>query len=219
MKTKQPNLATILITSVVSLVSASCTTTRQEQTYAPPRVIDRIASGSANPDWASGARPFYEEAGQMNYISTMLMSGDARPEACNNAAADLGRVQILRQLKDNLTASGQLTEANTVSDPGVESLIAFLAQGKLSGVRVTGRYWEKREESDSNSSRVLKLFCATKITITRSLLDEQLRAALGGSGNPEIRRKLLDAQKGFLDGIADQSIEHQQVITNKNGDN
>lgn len=205
----EPNnihLFRVIITVLVLVNASSCTTTSiTQKAYDPPKVVDRIGSVQVTPEWASGAQPFFEEAGQVTFVNTLSMSGDSRPEACNNAAADSGRAQILRQVKDHLTTSGQLSDASASSDPGVESLMAFLSQGKLSGVKITGRYWERREESDAGAKRVLRLFCATKVSIAKGLLEEQLRAAISGSGNPEIRQKLLDAQKGFLESIGDEA--------------
>lgn len=162
----------LAIALVIGIALSSCTTTGiTQKPYDPPKVVDRIGSGKVTPDWASGEQPFFEESGQVTFVNTFSMSGDSRPEACNNAAADSGRAQILRQVKDHLTTSGQLSDVSSSSDPGVESLMAFLAQGKLLGVKVTGRYWERREESDASANRVLRLFCATKVSIAKSLLE------------------------------------------------
>jgi hypothetical protein len=137
------------------------------------------------------------------------MSGDARPDACNSAAGDIGRGEILRQIKDNISISGQLSESSASSDPATESLLAFLSQRSLSGVNVGARYWERREESDSAGIRVLRVFCATKVAISKSLLKRQIRDAIDGApgGNPEIRAKLQKAQESFFDNLAGGSSD------------
>ena len=196
-------LLSVLSLAVVYVMTACVTSGPLQPEYEPSQVIERIGSESETPEWASGAKPFYEEAGDVLFISTITMSGDARPEACSRAAADTGRVEILRQIHDNLTSSGQFEEVSATADPAVETLIAFLSQGKLSGLKVTARYWERREESDATGMRVLRLHCAAKVAMKKSLLESQLRAAIGHSGgNAEVRAKLLDAQKQFLDDIA-----------------
>ena len=63
------------------------------------------------------------------------------------------------------------------------------------------KYWEKVEESDSSGSRVLRIRCAAKVGIAKAQLAEQLRAATGTSGNAEMRAKLLEQQKQFIDGL------------------
>ena len=176
--------------------------------YQVSRVLERIGQAKEAPPWASGETTFYEERSDINYIETVTMSGNARPEACNHAAADLGRVQILRQIKDAITSSGQVVESTGTTDPAVERLMAFLSQGQLSGVKLVARYWERREESDASGNRVLRIVCASKVAIPRILLETQLRVATNGdtAGNPDIRQKLLDAQKSFLD-----SLNHNQA--------
>ena len=201
-------VGTILITTLfLGCISA----TNNQPEYLPSRVLERIAQSTQSPGWASGAMTFYEDRGDINYIETVTMSGNARPEACNHAAADLGRVQILRQIRDAITSSGQVVESAVTADPAVERLMAFLSQGQLSGVKLVGRYWERREESDASGNRVLRVLCASKIAIPRSLLEAQLRAATNGgaAGNPEIRQKLLDAQKAFLDNISQADRQAQ----------
>jgi hypothetical protein len=70
-------------------------------------------------------------------------------------------------------------------------------------VKTVERYWEKRVESNSSGTRELKLACAAKMGIEKGVLEKQLRDALSGGmqGNPEIRQKLLNAQKDFIDNF------------------
>ena len=73
----------------------------------------------------------------------------------------------------------------------------------MSGAKVSERYWEKFEESDASRNRVLKIRCAAKVAISKALLDQQIRKATETNAtNPEIRKKLLEGQKAFLDQIA-----------------
>jgi len=109
----------LAIALVIGIALSSCTTTGiTQKPYDPPKVVDRIGSGKVTPDWASGEQPFFEDSGQVTFVNTFSMSGDSRREACNNAAADSGRAQILRQVKDHLTTSGQLSDVSSSSDPG-----------------------------------------------------------------------------------------------------
>jgi hypothetical protein len=189
-------------------VLSSCSTT-SGSSFRPSIVIERMPGhGDTSPTWTTGADPFSLERGQVYFTSTTTMSGDSRVEACMSAAADLGRVQILRQIKDQLTSSGQLSENSASSDPSLESLTAYLSQGSLSGVKVTSRYWERREESDASGQRVLRVYCAAKVSIAKSLLEKQLLVAAGGDGNPAIRQKLLEAQKAFLDSLTTTTEGH-----------
>lgn len=186
------------------VLAISCTTPGKNQ-FESSRVIERIGGANETPAWATGSNPIDEEKGDVIFINTLSMSGDTRPEACTKASGDTARTEILRYIKDNLTASGQVAEASGSGDPAVESLIAFLSQGKLSGVKVVSRYWEKREESDSTGVRVLRVHCAAKVAIPKQILAQQLREATGGGGgNPEIRQKLLEQQKKFLDSIGSE---------------
>lgn len=190
-----------LIMLFTSIIASSCTTTQGNQ-FESSRVIERIGGAKDTPEWTTGANPVSEEKGEVIFVNTLSMSGDTRPEACTRAAGDTARTEILRHIKDNLTASGQVAEDSGSTDPAVENLIAFLSQGKLSGVKVVSRYWEKREESDSTGSRVLRVHCAAKVAISKQTLAKQLREATEGTkGNPEIRHKLLEQQKKFLEEI------------------
>lgn len=196
-----------VLASLLCVQLTGCASTSGKHSFAASRVIERAGGVDETPSWTDGALPLYEEGGQVIFVNTMSMSGDSRPEACSNVAADLGRAQILRHVKDNLTISGQLAEATASSDPSIESLFAFLSQGSLSGVKTVGRYWERREESDVNGQRVLRLHCTAKIAIAKSHLDRQLRQAMDGasSGNPEIRQKLIEAQKDFIDSLSQKN--------------
>ena len=190
----------------IILMATGCVTspTDYQPEFEASSVLERIGGLDETPEWATGMTPFLEERGDVIYVNTLSMSGDSRPEACSRAAANVGRMKILREIKDNITSSGQFSEMSASSDPAVDTLIAFLSQGSLTGVKVTARYWEKREESDTKGMRVLRLHCAVKVAIARNHLERQISEVIDGvkGGDPEIRKKLKDAHKNFIDGVA-----------------
>lgn len=191
----------LLILASVTLVG--CVTTPKGPEFEEDRIVQRMEGRDETPDFATGAKAMWTEGEQVFFANITSMAGDSRPEACMKAAETDARVGIVKYLNDNITASGQLAEANADSDPGYESLVAFLSQGKLSGVTVEERYWDRREQSRSSGERALRVHCAVKIAINKTQLAKQLREATTNvkSGDPEIRKKLLEAQKEFLDGI------------------
>jgi|GEM_PF-1000081 len=174
-----------------------------EKAFEESKVIERVGGLKETPKWANGMEPIMEEKGNVVYVQTLTMEGNSRPEACLKAASDMGRAEFVRQIKDGITAAGQVTESSASGDVAIESNIAYLSNLKLSGAKTTERYWEKVEESDANRNRVLKVRCATKVAIPKNLLDQQIRKATETNAtNPEIRKKLLEGQKAFLDQIA-----------------
>lgn len=201
----------------ITLFVAGCTTTGPTQPdFQPSRVIERMGSVSETPSWATGAEPISEEKGDLVFVHTITMSGDTRTEACTNAAGEKGRAEFVRHIKDAITSSGQLSETSGTADPGIEEQIAHLAQMKLSGAKVAARYWEKVEESDSQGSRVLRIRCAAKVAIPKTLLAKQLRDATDqGGGNAEIRKKLIDAQSKFLENVGKEGSENTATPTEK----
>lgn len=175
--------------------------------YKATEVVERVGNKSETPEWATGETTMTEEGGKIVFVNVLSMSADSRSEACTKAAADTARVEIVRHIKDVIAANGQVNETSAASDPGVESLMSFLAQGKLSGVSVQQKYWEKRLESDSAGQQVLRLHCAAKVAINKTDLNRQLRDAMGSGGNPEIRQKLLDSNMKFIEGAGNQENE------------
>jgi hypothetical protein len=188
-----------------------CTSTGgvEQPEFEVTTVLERIGGNDETPEWATGESALAVEKGDVISIGIVRVDGDARTDACMNVAAENGRMAILRQIQDNISNSGQLNDDNISSDPSYESLMMFLAQGKLNGVKVVRRYWEKRVESDSSGQRVLKLSCAVKVGISRSLLDKQIKAAINGgrSGNPEIRERLNESHKSFIDNVGRTASE------------
>lgn len=71
-------------------------------------------------------------------------------------------------------------------------------------MKVAGRYWEKTVESNESGESALRLRCVTKVTVKKSDLLRQLRAATDNKsqGNAKIRNSLLNAQQGFIDGLS-----------------
>lgn len=160
-------------------------------------VVERIGERDETPEWAHGETAMTKDGGDVLFVSSLSMAGDARTEACMKASELDARAAILRYVKDAVTTSGQLNEAG--GDPAYEQLTAFLSQGTLTGVATRGRYWERREESSPDGDRVLRTRCAAQVSIKRVDLERQLQAAMGSGGNAEIRQKLLKAQTDFLE--------------------
>ncbi len=193
------NLLSIILVGFV----VGCASSPKGPEFAPTEVLERVGGLSKTPDWATGLKTAFDEDGKAIFVSTLSMSGDARVEACTRGADTIAREKIVRFIQEGITSSGQVNELSATQDPGVEALTAFLAQGKLSGVRVIESYWEKRVQSSASGIRELKLYCAAKVGIDKGVLEKQLRDALNGvqGGNPEIRQKLLNAQKDFIENF------------------
>jgi hypothetical protein len=191
-----------IFAALLSSALLSCVTTPSGPEYRESRVVERIGKAKETPSWAEGIVTMFEDGQDAVFTSTMTMSGDSRPEACLKAADLDSRSMMLRHIKDTLTASGQLNEVSATSDPGYEGLIAYLSQGKITGAKTTERYWEKAEESDSAGARVLRLRCAVKVAVKKTELQRQMREATEvKAGNAEIRKKLLQAQGEFIEGL------------------
>lgn len=179
---------------ILSLLLTGCVTGKE---FKPAEVVERIGERDETPEWATGESPMTKDDGDILFVSSLSMAGDARTEACMKAADLDAKAAILRYVKDNVTTSGQLNEAG--GDPSYEQLTAFLSQGTLTGVATKARYWERREESSPEGDRVLRTRCAAQVSIKRADLERQLQAAMGNGGNAEIREKLLKAQTDFLE--------------------
>ena len=166
------------------------------------KVIERMGGVENTPEWATGAKAMWSE-GQMIYFANIVtLAGDKRPESCMEVASLKAKSKMLAYIQSNITTSAQLDEDMT-DDPSYESLTAFLAQGKISGAAVAGRYYEFFTMSSTSGERELKLRCAAKVSIKKATLERQLKAALNPKkkGNPEIKKKLIDAQTKFIDDL------------------
>lgn len=198
------------IVSFLSAMMLACASTSNAPEFMKSKIVERMGVLGETPRWATGEVAMYEEKGNLVFVNVTSMGGDARTEACVRSAEERGRAEMLRFIKDNITASGQLSDESAAKDPAVESLIAFLSQGQLSGARIGARYWEKREETDTSGNRVLRIRCAAQVTISKTDLESQMRTALNGgrAGNPEIRERLLNAQKSFIDNLGKGASEN-----------
>lgn len=196
----------VLVSLSAGVSFLGCTTTKTGPEFKESRVVERMGKVSESPAWTVGSNPMFEEGQDVIFAGILTMGGDARPEACLKAADIDARSMMLRHIKDSLTASGQLNEVSASSDPGYESLVAFLSNGSIKGARTTQRYWEKIEESDSSGARVLRLKCAVKVAVTKSELAKQMRDATNApAGNAEIRAKLHKAQGDFIENLENKS--------------
>jgi hypothetical protein len=199
--TIQSNILFLVLVGGVS----SCVSSGPNREFEPARIVERMGDRSESPEWTHGDSSMSEEAGNVIFVNVVTMSGDSRPEACTKAASLDAKAEMLKHIKENITASGQLSEDAVQSDPAFESLTAFLSQGELNGAKIAERYWERREESSVDGLRVLRIKCAAKVSISKSTLAKMLREATTkvSSGNPEIREKLLEAQKNFIDSVGE----------------
>lgn len=180
---------------------SSTSDVKSQPSFQKSEVIERVGSFEETPEWTTGVKPFSLEKGDFVYISTMTMSGDSRPEACVRASANMARANILREIKDNLSVSGQLNASSATSDPDMEDFLVYVSQRSLTGVKVKEAYWEKRVESDTDGERILKLQCATKVAISKKFLNEQISEARNvvGAKDPEVRNKLKESHMNFIE--------------------
>ena len=174
-----------------------------EPKYEKTEIIERLGNVKETPSWANGSKVLWREKNEVIFVSTLQFDGNTRPESCMKAASLDGKANILSFIEENITSSGQLSELDASTDPAFESLTAFISQGKISGVSVKERYWEKIVTSTTDGQRSLKLNCASKIAIKESDLRRQLAKATRSNpeGNKEIRDALIDAQVSFLNEL------------------
>ena len=191
--------------AIILLTLTACVSTPKfvQPEFKPAKTIERIGGLDKTPEWAKGVTTFTEVKGNLIYINTITMSGDSRPEACLKVAANSGRVKILREIKDNISSTEQFTELSTDSDPAIDTLITFLSQGALTGVKVGQQYWEKNEVSDTNGFRVLKLNCSVQVQIPKKHLVKQINNVILGSkkGHSKVKEKLMEAHEKFIESV------------------
>ncbi len=189
----------LVFTCALSLLSViGCTSSK----YVKTEVINNSDRTLKTPEWILNSKILNEDNGQIVYIYKMNLDGSARPDACIAMVRAQAVAEMLKYIKNSVTASGQVEDLNASSDPSYSSLTAFLSQGSISGAQVTDTYWEQTMEADASGMRPIKrLMCAVKLGIDKQTLDKQMRDAINGTpgGNPEIRKKLIDAQKNFID--------------------
>lgn len=170
-------------------------------------VINNSDNTLKTPDWVLNSKLMNEEAGNLVFIHKMNLDGSARPDACIAMARTQAIGEMMKYIKTSVTASGQVEDLNDSSDPSMSSLTAFLSQGNVSGSKVTNAYWEQSVDGDETGMRpTKKLMCAVQVSIDKGTLERQMRDAINGApgGNPEVRKKLLEAQKKFIESVGDE---------------
>lgn len=181
------------------IVLYSCA--NSEKNFEKSQVLERIGGGEKTPEWANGSKVAWSEGPFTFFVSVTSMGGGARTSACMDAASIKSKSEILSYVKQGISTSGQLSQSGVENDPSFESLTAFLSQGKISGVNVVERYWEKSTATDESGQKSLRIDCAAKAKIKTSDLLRQIRESMGLKGNPEIREKLIEAQKSFIENL------------------
>ena len=200
-KSKTLKTGLIIFSSISTIFLSSC---RSSSKYVKQEIIANSDKTLETPDWVLNSSVIREEGSNIIFIHKVTLSGASRPDACVSMARTQAVGEMLKYIKNSVTASGQVEDLNASTDPSLSSLTAFLSQGNISGAKVTTTYWEKTKEADDSGVRpTQKLMCAVQVAIEKSVLDKQMRDAINGApgGNPEIRRKLLDAQKQFIDSV------------------
>ncbi len=201
--TSQKSLAIIML-SGLSLMGGCAS----GPSFEAGSVVERMGDADETPEWTHGGTPLELNGGDIIFIATTSMSGNARPDACLKAGELSARAEFLKYLKSNISATGQLQEVAVTEDPSYESLTTFLSQGSIRGAKTSARYWERREESNQTGQRVLKLNCAVKVSISASELQRQMREAVGENGNAAVRKKLEDATTSMIESLSKQKPAH-----------
>jgi hypothetical protein len=207
MKINLRNKIVILGCSALLFAIASCSSSPHAIKH---EVINNSDRTLKTPDWVLSQKVMSEENGNIIFVYRMNLDGDARPDACVSMARTQAVGEMAKYIKNAVTSSGQVEDLNDSDDPSMSSLTAFLSQGNISGARVTSTYWEQSIEGDSTGMRpVKKLFCAAQVSIDKGTLDRQMKDAINGApgGNPEVRKKLIEAQKNFIDNVGNQQSQ------------
>lgn len=190
---------------VLSVLSVGCSSTRLIKT----EIVNNSDKTMKTPEWVLSSKAMDEEGDNVVFLHKLNLDGSARPDACVSMARTQAVGEMMKYIKNSVTASGQVEDLNASSDPSMSSLTAFLSQGHISGAKVTNTYWEQTIESRKGelgpSSK--QLMCAVKVQIDKNILDKQMRDAINGApgGNPEVRKKLIDAQKRFIDNVGKET--------------
>jgi len=187
--------------------------------YVKSEVIANSDRSLKTPTWVLSEQNILTEGSDIVFVHKVYLEGSGRPDACVAMARTQAVGEMLKTIKTAITSSGQVEALNTTSDPSYSALTAFLSQGNISGARLTESYWEQSMEPDSTGFQAQKrLMCAVKVRMEKSLLERQIQEALQGTpgGNPEIRRKLINAQKDFLESVGQQDAASSQPATEPN---
>ncbi len=195
---------------VVSLlVVTSCSSPGEK--YFSKVIIKNNSKTQETPAWVLNTDVYSEEKGMITiFYKIDSLDGGTRPDACLLMAQTKVFGELMKSIKNSVTASGDVSEADLTSDPSYSALTAFLSQGNLTGVQITSKYWELTMDTDkTKNSSVKKLMCAVKASIEKTKLDKQMSDAINGAsgGNPEVRQKLLDAQKNFIDNVGNSNAK------------
>lgn len=190
---------------MLAILAVGCSSTKMIRT----EIINNSDKTMKTPDWVLSSKAMDEENGNVIFLYKLNLDGSARPDACVSMARTQAVGEMMKYIKNSVTASGQVEELNASSDPSMSSLTAFLSQGHVSGAKVTNTYWEQTIESDKAGLMPpsKKLMCAAKVQIDKDILDKQMRDAINGTpgGNPEVRKKLIDAQKNFIENVGKET--------------
>ncbi len=207
-RTKAFNTSLITISSIFTIFLSSCSSSPK---YVKQEIIANSNKTLETPEWVLNTAVMHEEGSNVVFIHKVTLSGSSRPDACVSMARTQAVGEMLKYIKNSVTTSGQVEDLNASSDPSLSSLTAFLSQGNISGAKVTTTYWEQTMEADESGMKPTKrLMCAVQVAIEKAVLDKQMRDAINGApgGNPEIRRKLLDAQKQFIENVGNKDSDN-----------
>lgn len=205
--TKAFNTSLIAISSLFTIFLSSCSSSSK---YVKQEIIANSNKTLETPEWVLNKAVIHEEGSNVVFVHKVTLSGSSRPDACVSMARTQAVGEMLKYIKNSVTTSGQVEDLNASSDPSLSSLTAFLSQGNISGAKVTTTYWEQTMEADESGMKpTKKLMCAVQVAIEKAVLDKQMRDAINGApgGNPEIRRKLLDAQKQFIENVGNKDSD------------
>lgn len=209
-----PKFQFFLCTSLISIMGIiGCSSSSK---YIKSEVIANSTKTLQTPDWVLNQNIILEENSNIIFVHKVTLSGSSRPEACVSMARTQAVGEMMKYIKNSVTTSGQVEDLNGSSDPSYSSLTAFLSQGNISGSKVTTTYWEQSMEADDSGVKpVKKLMCAVQVSIDKATLEKQMRDAINGApgGNPEIRKKLLDAQKSFIDNVGKTDSQKEKSET------
>ena len=186
-------------------LSSACVTTPTKPDYKASEVIERMEGFSSTPDFATGQKVMWAEGGDIFFAYTIDMSGNTRDSACMQASSLGAKTHILTHVKEGITHSAQLSQMDAESSPAFESLTAQLSQLQMSGVTIVKQYFDRREVSDADTGeRLLKIHCASVVSVKRSQLTKMLKDATQKSvADAGVREKLLNAQKDFIGSLSD----------------
>jgi hypothetical protein len=194
----------LILSSVISTIIGGCSSSPK---YIKSQFISNSLRTDQTPPWVLASETLMEHENSVIFVHKVYLSGQGRPDACLSMARTQAVGEMMKYIKTAITNSGQVEELSASSDPSFSSLTAYLSQGNISGTKIKNTYWEHTLEGDETGSKpIKKLMCAVQVAIQKETLERQMRDAINGTpgGNPEIRQKLIDAQKNFIDHVGKQ---------------